>query len=380
MFKKFFINNIKKRFLQYIVMVLCQLLLFAVILSASGILLDSFIKEEGMDGAAKQFQFRLTDYVHISELYDKLVRFCSECPYDIEFFNLSVSSEDSADNYDEDGFITYIDSACFWPSYRHFQSFMENLKTPSYAMPSEQQFNECQRVIVLGNDNVTTSDGRFAQFKYSDNNHIIIEGEEYLVTGACSGGFSIMLWGKEQKTLVTRCIYFKMADVLTDTRINEVKNLFLDIFGEECDVEPDIIPKFQTLLDFRKNAANIIISLLLIILTVFDIVLIYNQMVMCRKPELAVYSFCGFKRNTCIMYCLTELLILSLFSSIAACMIFDKAIKPTLNEYFNTVSLMFTPEYYIIFVLGYIVFSVLMFLAFVAPTLKKSVSEQLRNI
>ncbi len=380
MFKKFLINNVKKRFLQYIIIILCQVSLITVILSASGILLDSLSKKDGLDSLARYFIFGFEDRVHIGEIHDKLAKFSAECPCGIEYSFMSVKSDDNPDKeYDEYGFLTHPRYIYFYPSYQHLQKYMENLNVAADMLPTEQQFNERQKVVILGNDYGLTEDGKPVQLKYTDENHILIEGEEYLISGSCSGD-TIMIWGNEQKTLTTQRIHISTIDTPTEEQINEINNLFYDIFGEENEVTTDTLPEFQTYLSLRKNAANIVISLLLIILTVFNIILIYNQMVICRKTELAVFSFCGFKKSTGIMYCMAELLIILFFSSTAACIIFDVVIKPMLNTYYSFLSMMFTVDYYIILILGYFVSAVLMFLLFIAPTLKKSVSEQLRSI
>lgn len=382
MFKKYLINNIKKRFLQYIAIVLCQLLLVMIALSASGILLDSLAKER--DHTVKTFKFTFRKSVYVCDIYDKLTTLFSESPCDIEFADLNVCSDKDSDpknNFDEDGFYTHPQWIYIFPSYRHLQNFMDNLDTPAEALPTEEQFDRHERVVILGSDDFgITDDGKPVRFKYTDENHIIIEGEEYLITGSHSGYASIILFGPDQKTLMTRGIMFTIIDIPNQKQIDEIENLFRRIFQDDFEFVADEIPEFQTLLDVRLNAANIIITFFTIFLTVFNIILIYNQMILCRKTEIAVYSFCGFKKSLCILYGLTELLIISVFSSVVSCIIFDYAVKPLLNKYYSTFFIMFSPDYYTVFVLGYIIFSVLLFFTFIVPTLKKSVCEQLRSI
>lgn len=357
-----------------------QALLFAVMLSACGICLDG-LAEENEAWRAKQFKFEYEESLHANSLYDKLMQFCSEFPCDIDLIYMWTGHTKAQRENDEEEYVTYPDTLFFYPNYQRFQAHLERLSLPTNLV-TEQQFNEHAKVAILGEIYSTTSEGNFKQYKFSDENHIIIEGEEYLVLGSYSIGVLIIpCWESDfPETLMTKSIEIETSNIPSESQIKEIENLAEKTLAIEGMEFHTTMPEYRNLLDIRYSISNIIISFLLMVLTMFSIILIYNQMVLCRKGEFAVFSFCGFKKSVCTEYCIAELLVISFLSSSAGCFLFNGAIKPILNERYASVSTMFTFGYYAALVFGFMLVSVLMFLAFIAPTLKKNVIQQLHSI
>lgn len=372
MFAKYIKSNLKKRPLSYLLLLICGVIMLNIMLCSSGIMLNSLSNERGSKNASRYFTLYFESPVPASSLEEKVATFANRMPYEFSGLNLMLSGEQRKNNF-YDAFNLY-----FFPNYNELGVFMnEKFGADSSQLPTLTEYLNKDKVIMVGtasspgekNPAIDNVEGGFLE----------IMGEKYRVSGYYNGATMYMFWGTQPKNTLISGLAIRMKNSVTEKQSDEIMSLYNEIFGE-IPLGSQELPETYGLLELRADAANIAISVILMFISTFNILLIFKYMLSSRKRNFAVFRFCGFGKAACVLYCGIEFMTLSAISSILACFVFDRAIKPVLSGRYNMFDIMFTFDYYSALIAAYLGISLIMFLVYITPSLTKSVTAELRSI
>ena len=384
MFGKYIKINIKNHFLQYLFIIVFEIFLMLAILVSNGIYLDSASKENEAEYWATWFNFRFgSGRVKSSEISEKIEEFAAKIPYEFDYMSIYMASEtdNKNDKYTENVLFLFSD-------YEHLKKHMLKYFVKSAAdLPTEEQFHNKSKTVLVGSRAGSTiylkdtKDETFAftpEFQFDDNGKIIAFDEKYEVCGRFNGDGIVFFWGSQPDNALLGGLRFKMSDIISEKQAQEIYELYKEIFGEEPSYSQ--LPEVQGLLEQRTNAANILVSLLLIVISVLNIMLVFRYLLSSKKTIFAVFRFCGFNKSVCLKYSFAEFMLISLISSAASIFVFNQIIKPFMTNYYSIFSAIFTVDYYFFLFGMFIAACAAMFFIYIAPSLSKSVTAELREI
>lgn len=368
MFAKCFFQNIKHHPLRYITIVVCEIVMIILSMIANGIFLDSLAEYNGAKLWSRYFKFAF-DPICSSEIREKIYDFNQKCPVELSEMIIGVISPE------ETNYTCYIR---FFPTYEDMVNFFEqnNFNFAKGSFPTREQFENHDPVCVAGN--APSGDS----YIYTDDGeHIIYGNKEYLVSGTLDSNAAFFLFlGSEPDNVKVKYINFVSKSYPDEELSKEIENLFLDVV---CDNMTNLrvvsTPEQNGLLDTKKSLANIVLTALIQLIAIFNVMLIFRYIVDSRKKEYAVYRLCGFPKSTCLLNSLCEIMVISFICALSAFVIFE-IIKPSLSTRFAIISPSFDFSYYTVLLLGYLAATALLFAVYVAPSLKKSVAKELREV
>lgn len=399
MFLKYLFGNIKSALYKYILLVFCIITVIVMAIAANAIFIDSAASQNNTAYRTRVFQFyfdgspdaknqnaveareKLFELIERSGLEYSSMTIYPTAPNDWREGKDSKTGVDykmqqyKAENVGETSFR-------WFPTYKEMvDTFTDAWNCGTDIFPTEEQYYN-DKVIILGSEPFTYRTPEYAngvkgEYKFSDEDHVIIIGEEFLVTGTHRGELTLAFFPAIPKNAVVGSIIIEFKKPLTVTQINSVNAIFNELFGTD---NADIYePITQDLLDMRKSTANIILTATVQIICVFNILIIYKFMVDSRKKQFAVMRLCGFKKFWCLLYLWGELALITAVCLPISFGIFE-LIKPELAKKYGTVPLIFTPDYYIVLGILFLAVMTVVFAVYIIPSFGKTVSRELREM
>lgn len=370
MFLKYFLNNLKNHFLQYALIIALETALLCVALTASGIALNMLSDDYGGTGYwARDYGFRFSEPLSYDNDRDTVYDFLNALP--ISYEEVSIVSPG---NYS---------STLFWyPDHDTMRRVLKDrFGLERKDLPTEEQFNNGEKTAVVGTkpDEVYV-DGECVQAEYdfTDDNHIMINGEKYFVTGRYSGYGVYVFFNSAPKGCSLSGMDMQFKTVPTKAELEKVYELTAEYFG---DAEIIRTPEIDDLLNKRADNANILLSVATLAMSVFNTLLVFRYMISSQKKYFAVLRFVGFSKATGVIYSGVELLIVSVISALLSGVVFGKLIMPIMGKYYAVFSgAVFTVGYYIALYGIFLGISAVMFSACIVPSLTRSVAAELREI
>lgn len=138
-------------------------------------------------------------------------------------------------------------------------------------------------------------------------------------------------------------------------------------------------PDEQDLLAMRKDASILALTALILIVSAFNILAIFKSVVDERKGDYAVFRLCGYGKKEAMLFPLFEVLAVSGVCAALSCTVFA-LMTPLVTSIYPVIPVLFDITFYLIFTLGFIGITAVIFLIYIAPSLNKSVSDELREI
>lgn len=388
MFFKYLALNIRHNIPKYVLLVVCLIASIVAALAANGILMDE-LNEVGWTASCMTVRF---DKRNISEVQEKLYEFLSETEpaYTMAHISLTLSrypiqtegSNEADYTYLEEYAKTYGNTEIWlFPSYEEMKRYLKNVQgVGENSFPTREQY-ENEKVIILGKDAEyyelePPHTAVNAPYTYTDDDHVLINGEEYLVVGKYGGYPAFAFGGGISENMLMSSISIYFGSIPTLSQVDEMTARFIEKAGGVSEIQE---PKTRELLDERESAANIVTTALIQLIAVFNVLIIYSSIIESRKRQFAVMRFCGFKKAVCLRYMWGEMIVLGTFSLPIACVVFE-SIKPTLVNNFPTVSVMFTPAYYVLLGLLFLLTASIAFAAYIVPSFGKTISSELLEV
>ncbi len=373
MFGKYILHNFKKNPIRYLLIFLLETTLICVSLVASGIAFDTITNRDYIQTGAKEIRapFETTT---AGELREKLDKFTSSLPVPYAEISIYLSRESE--------YLRYSGSYVVW-HYPDYETMCKQLtegvwKLDMSEIPTREQYENNELVAIVGNRGGETvgEGGSLVQhdYNFTDENHIMIAGQEYLVTGRFqSHGVHVLFSTIPDDTKVNK-IAVELKSYPNKNEINEVEQLLWECFGVKNVTEPQI----EELLGWRDSAANMTLSALVIFMSVFNILLVFKYLLSSRQSYFSVLRLCGFKKSICVVYSVSELLLISILSSLASFFIFHLGLSPMLAKQYNAFSdVIFSPGYYMTLYGIFFAANILIFAIYIAPSMSRSVREEL---
>lgn len=168
--------------------------------------------------------------------------------------------------------------------------------------------------------------------------------------------------------------YFPTAEQRT-----EIENLFRETVTPDIEIANSWVPEEEDLLATRKDASILALTALMMIISTFNILAIFKSLVDERKGDYAVFRLCGYGKKEAMLFPLFEVLAVSGVCAALSCAVFT-LITPLAASIYPVISVLFDITFYLFFTLGYIGITAVLFLIYIAPSLNKSVSDELREI
>lgn len=369
MFFKYFLNNLKKHFLQYALIIALETALLCVALTASGIALNMLSGDYGADYWARKYEFWFSEPISYDNDRDTIYDFLNDLPNSYEEVMVTAPG-------------IYGSPLFSYPDHNTmFRVLNKRFGVERKDLPTEEQFNNGEKTAIVGaTAGEELIDGEYVQIKYdfTDDDHIMIDGEEYLVTGRYSGWGVYVLFNSAPKGCSLRGMDVRFKTVPTKTELETVYELTARYFG---DVKVTSTPKIDDLLEERWNDANILLSVATLAMSVFNTLLVFRYMISSQKKYFAILRLVGFSKATGAIYSGVELLIVSMISALFSCFVFGKLIMPIMGKYYSVFSgAVFTVDYYITLYGVFLGISAVMFLVYIVPSLTRSVAAELREI
>lgn len=368
MFAKSFFQNVKHHPLRYVGIAMCEIILIVLSLIANGILLDSLAEYNGAKLWSRYFMFAF-DPIDSSELRNKIYEFDQKCPMEMSEMLIGVINPEETD---------YTSALRYFSSYEDMVYYFKNEKGFTFAngsVPTREQFENHEAVCIAGN-----SPSR-DPYIYTDEEHILYGNKEYSVAGTLDSNSAFFFFlGSEPEDTKVKYIHFRLKNFPDKGQTDEIENLFLQVVCENItNLSVIHTPEQNGLLDTKRSIANIILTALIQLIAIFNVMLIFRYIVDSRKKELAIYRLCGFKKSDCLLYSLGEIMTISFICSLTAFGIFEE-IKPNLSVHFTIITPSFDLGYYVVLLLGYLAVTALLFAVYIAPSLGKSVTKELREV
>lgn len=402
MFLKYLFSNMKKSIHKYLLLIFCIIAVIVMASAANAIFIDSTASQNNMKYRSRTYSIYFdrtpnAENQNAVEAREKLFELIERTGLEYEAMTIFPSTPNELrGGEDPKTGIDYIaekymaenyGGTAFWgfPTYRDMINYFSDAwDCGTDVFPTEDQYYN-EKVIILGptpsyTSPVTTS-GKIeeveVEYKYSDEEHVIIDGDEFLVTSDTHKLISVAFFPAIPQNTVVGSIIIEFKEPLTIAQINNVNELFNELFGE---VIRDIYdPKTQDLLDMRKSKANIILTAMVQIICVFNILIIYKFMVDSRKKHFAIMRLCGFKKFRGLLYLWGELALLTAVCLPIAFGIFE-LIKPALARKYGTISVIFTSGYYLTLGVIFLAVMTVVFAVYIIPSFGKTVSRELREM
>ncbi len=376
MFFKYIKSNLKKQPLNYLLLLLCAVLMLNILLCASGILLNSMTNKSAAKHTSRVLTVRFDKNISAQELQEKVEQFGKEIPYEYHVINLFLDFSQMNDFYSTAQLYYFRDynGMCDF--------FNEKWNLSSGRLPNYQEYTDKEKVVLVGN--VTPPNLRenaiMACESVDENGYLDVMGDKYKVLGEYDAANSVfMLLGTQPKDTFVNGLQLRMVDPVTEEQKKVILSLYDKYFGEIPESSREV-PEIYGLLELRADSANIGISAVIMFISTFNILLIFKYMLSSRKRGFAVFRFCGFGKATCVLYCGAEFMTLSAISAFLSCLVFQTLIRPALAERYATFDVMFTAGYYAVIIAAFLGISLIMFLIYIVPSLTKSVTAELRGI
>lgn len=401
MFFKYLFNNIKKSPHRYLLLIVCIVTVIVMVVIANAIYINSTAVQSNFIYLSKSYDLRFrskTVEQNAAEARDKLFEVVERSG--LECYRIHIYPATPIDECGERDPITGIDykaskynaeaygGAEFWwyPTYGDMVDYLTDVwGCNRQLLPTEEQYNN-DKVVILGSPGEylvpypdDPSEYHFveAERNYVDDDHVLIGGEEFLVTGNVKMPWSTVFVNQIPQNTITRSAEIEFKNPLTLAQADKVNEIIGELFdGVDLEVTP---PQTRDLLDMRKSRANIILTSMMAIICVFNILIIYKFMVDSRRKQFAVMRLCGFKKLRCALYLWGEIALITIVCLPAAFGIFE-IVKPVLNEKYGTVPIIFTAGYYIALGAVFLAVTTVLFAVYIIPSFGKNVSRELREM
>lgn len=395
MFPKYISNNFKKSKIKYIVIALCEVILLLISLFACGVLMNYVSEEEGAQYEAKRFTFSFLNLDGINldnpenaelikqelsklpravDIREGLVEFCGKSPVEIDVLTEHISGMEKGYNNRVQLFPTYDDLV-----YYYTEKFKKYWSLPKNVLPSKEQYLNREKVAIAGKASGYGSKGDYV---YTDSNHILFgsDNDEYLVLGENPAliYFDIFL-GSEPDGAKVSSINFTLKEFPTDEQRSEIEALFKEIVTPEIVITNSWAPEENGLLEARKSSSIIALTALMLLVSAFNIMAIFKSVIDERKGDYAVFRLCGYGKTKAMLFPFFEVISISAVCTVLSCVIFQ-LLKPLITPNYPVISVLFDLSFYAVFTLGFIGITAVLFLVYIAPSLNKSISGELREI
>ena len=362
----------------YLMMVICETMLVIIVFIANGIMLDAVSENNNSKYLAKYFEFNFLKDTKASEISDKINEMVERLPLEYEYINIFVSSRQQSEAF----YGAY--PVKLFPSYQDMVDFMfDTFGVTADNLPTQKQYENHEKVVIVGNDAGyyinDKSETIYNEYKLTDDGHLILCAEEYLIAGHFAGAGVYVFWGAQPEETLSSGVSILLNNVVSEQQAAEISDLVCSIFGDELNVEVTL-PETQSLLEQRKNFSIFVITVFMQIVVVFNIMLIFKYMVISKSRVFAIYRFCGYGVGDCIVFNYTEFFAISLAALVLACITFELWVKQLMSLSYGVFTAVFTPDYYAFVVLIFLVISTLLYFIYIYPSLKKFVAEEVRKI
>ena len=361
MFIQYLKHNCKTHPIQYILLILSIVFMLVVSVIANGIMLENI-----SDGYA-QLQghycgFTLDEGIKISEIRDDFNEFLEKMPVEISYITIHGRGNDM--------------EIIYFPDNDDMKAWFDDFESLDKAFTEEQYLNH-EKVAIVGTDLWP----EYPPHTYVDDDHILLDGEEYRIIGKFSSGYpAIVLWGAEPDYAKVGTLDIHIKDYPSRAQMNEVNQQMCDtlIKGRKTMFEPNFIST-DDLLATRKTVSNIVISVFVQIIAAFNALLLFKYMLDLRKKYFAVMRLCGFGKSVCVKYSFGELIVVSGISAAITCVVVE-LLRPVLARYFEIFRVMFDTGHMAVFALSFLAAAALVFAVYILPSLGKSVTRELREM
>lgn len=398
MLKKYLLNSLKYHPLKYSVLVICEIVTVVVSLVSSSIILDYAVENSGTSSQANCFTYSFnrlanehynlanlsaeeeaeieqakSELPYVTDLREKIYDFCENVP-EVFLIDFTLSGlDENVYFYESNYFPTYENMVYYFTEYneKYWSLSADNL-------PTLEQYLSCDKVVILGTgiyrsdeEYVFSGDGNLLWGKNKDAYKIVGEIPE--------SGAAYFLFGSEPDYAQIRSVRIELDDYYSKSRCEEIAALFREIVGDDTEIYYERLPMIDELLNSRKQASVVLLIMFMIIICVFNVVIIFKYIVDEKKAELAVFRLCGYSRRKAMMFPLSEALIISAIGAVIGCVAFD-AFMPYIKKICATAELLFNFEFYALFVVGFLLFTLLLFAVYILPSLKRSLSSEMREM
>ncbi len=387
MFKKYILNSFRKNPIRYVAIMLCEIVLLGVSLFASCTVMNYVIEKNYVVENAKGFTFSFPDVEGLNNddpkyaeeiakcpeaesLRERIYEFCRRSPVELSYMSIRLADDKYKYTVTDYYFVTYDDLVDFYE---------KSMSMSAGSYPTEEQYLNHEKVAVIGM--LPTWMGR-DPFAYSDESHVLFgeNDDEYLVVGnnPINDCFSI-LWGSEPDNSKVCSVALISKDLVSDEQKKETEALFKEIVAPDINIANTWLPSNDGLLEIRKSVSIVIMTLALLVISAFIILAIFKYMTDERRNEYAVLRLCGYGKFTALAFPLVEIISISVVCSVLSCVIFSLFI-PLLKTFFPVVSVLFDFGFFAAFTIGFIAITAIMFAVYIAPSLNKSISDELREM
>lgn len=366
MFLKYIAKNARSRPLHYLILILCSVVSLVIAVIANGIMMGNIV-DSWADYNALLGDISFSEPVKISELRGDIYEFIEKSPVDLMYVSVTPTEESLG--------CKNLAIWCF-PTYDDLERWCSDHIVLD-NMYSEKQYNNHEKVAILGTVHDMMGGG---EYSYTDDDHVLFGGEEFRIIGrSTSSSYAHILFEAAPETTIVKRIDFELKDYPSQKQVDELTQLIYDTILKDRKVKSEMIPSIVDLLATRKTLANIIMSIFLQIISAFNVMLIFKFMIDSRKKQFAVFRLCGFERSVCLKYSFGELMIISGVSAIISCVAVT-LLKPVLSKHYSIFKVMFGAGHLALLSLGFLAAAALVFAIYIIPSLRKTVSRELREM
>lgn len=375
---KFFWKNFNNKKLQYIILMFCETAMLVLAIIANGIMNENVAASRGMEYYAKEYSFDLYR-TRISELHNAIYQFAEECPMTFRLEMGTVCYSTIPSYPDKPETIPNDTNVWYFPSYSDMKQYWSK-RLSDDEIPSEQLYNSDEKFAMVGKGMGTFNYNDHGEIEYADENHVIFGGEKFLAIENNKLIYSHLLLGHEPQNATTARVSITLLDYPTEQQVEEIEQIFREIFADYINDDGYFrLPTPKDLLEVRKSASSIVITVFAQVIAAFNVMLIFKFMIDSRKKQFAVLRLCGFNKSVCLWYSLGELMIVSGISAAIACVTIQ-LLKPFLIKSFSIFGVLYDLGYLLLLALAFLAATVLIFAVYIVPSLGKTVSSELREM
>jgi len=360
MFIQYLKHNFGAHPIQYVLLILSIVFMLTVSVIANGIMLDNI--SDDMAWIEAHYSYIIfEDVMKMSEFRDDINEFLDKSPVEIGWIGIEARDSDTHITYAPD-----YDSLRVWgKDFGGVEDF------------AEEQYLNSEKVSVVGT-------GMWPGDKehiYTDDDHILIAGEEFLIIGKNSvASKAYVLYDAAPENTPVSSFEIYVSGYSSREQMKEFKKLVNEtlIKDRATKYAPEYLSA-DSLLATRKTVSNIVISAFVQIISAFNALLLFKYMLDMRKKYFAVLRLCGFGKSSCVKYSFGELMLVCVISAALACAAVG-LLRPVLAHYIDIFNVMFDAGHMAVFALCFPLAAAIVFAVYIMPSLGKSVARELREM
>ena len=364
---------IKNNLAVFIVFIFTVLISMTVILFGIGLYYEYEKKIEDKDIDSYAVGFTFNDIIEKREIKDYIESLPSELISDVSYITcFSQTQLDGIEDVSPMVFYMQFNDDRFEYSNVIFDPMLDDQIIKSGSFFTQEQYANGEKVaIIMGETN-----GFAIAPAPTQSSTITVFGQEYKVIGVLNPRYSnsmlescyVPFESIPEDTQMEDSLFMGLNKKITQSEYDSFVTTINDYFGDRVSVlkaDIDLESKYS------YYVTVIIITVCISLLSILNIYIIYNYIIMSRKRQLAIFRLHGGRLIRLCFIAANEILIITLIMSILSAVLYSSLILSVLAQRFTIINDAISPSGYVIIIFVYSMMAYSVNLGLIYKNLKK---------